>query len=129
MAQANLKQIADHAVVINDLFDDALPKLLPELEHRVDLVYIDGQHDYEATLDYFERLAPFLKDGALLIFDDIHWSAGMWQAWLDLQKRARLSYTIDAGRVGICGWDSASAAPKNYSISLFTGWRTRSPNQ
>jgi hypothetical protein len=33
-------------------FDDTLPKLLNDYP-RLDVVYIDGNHTYEATLRYF----------------------------------------------------------------------------
>ena len=58
---------------INAQFDDALPKLLNDFP-RLDVVYIDGNHTYEATLRYFNLLLPKCTANTVLIFDDIYWS-------------------------------------------------------
>ena len=36
--------------------------------------FIDGHHDREATLGYFEHVLARSHEGTVLVFDDIHWS-------------------------------------------------------
>ena len=45
------------------------------------LIYFDGNHSKQATLDYFELLLPTITNETLWIFDDIHWSPEMEEAW------------------------------------------------
>jgi predicted O-methyltransferase YrrM len=122
LAAANIRQIANEAEVVNALFDDALDQILPTLESGIDLAYIDGHHKYEPTLHYFSRLKPHLNKGALLVFDDVHLSEEMWQAWEVLKGAAGFSHTIDAGRFGMCVWDELFSVPVNYDLGPYLGW-------
>jgi predicted O-methyltransferase YrrM len=61
-----------------------------------DLIYLDGHHDGPATLNYFETLKKFTHDKTILIIDDIHWSAGMSQAWQQIIKDPKVSVSIDS---------------------------------
>jgi len=122
LAKSNIDRISDRGEVVNALFDDALDQILPTLGGGVDLVYIDGHHEYEATLHYFRRLKLHLNKGALVVFDDVHWSDGMWQAWQALKELEGFSYTIDAGRFGICLWEGASILPIHYDLRRYLGW-------
>lgn len=60
-----------------------------------DLVYFDGNHQKEATLKYFSQLLPATKNETVWIFDDIHWSAEMHQAWNIIKSNLRVTVTID----------------------------------
>jgi predicted O-methyltransferase YrrM len=46
-----------------------------------DLVFVDGHHDGTATVGYYQRIKGNLRPGAVVIFDDIAWSADMADAW------------------------------------------------
>ena len=45
------------------------------------LIYFDGNHSKEATLNYFELLLPTITNETVWIFDDIHWSLEREKAW------------------------------------------------
>jgi hypothetical protein len=60
------------------LFDERLKEL--EQDSVPELVFIDGDHSYEATMKYFNYFSSRMKKG-FLVFDDINWSAGMRKAW------------------------------------------------
>ncbi|MBU2939551.1 class I SAM-dependent methyltransferase [Lacinutrix sp. C3R15] len=60
-----------------------------------DLIYIDGNHQKEATLHYFESLLHNIHNDSLIIFDDIHWSASMTEAWQEIMKHPKVTVTID----------------------------------
>jgi predicted O-methyltransferase YrrM len=122
LAKSNIEQISDQVEVINASFDDALDQIIPTLRDGVDLAFIDGHHEYEATLHYFHLLESHLNRGALLIFDDVHWSDGMWQAWQALKEQKGFGYTIDVGRLGICLWEGSSTLPVHYDLRPYTGW-------
>jgi predicted O-methyltransferase YrrM len=125
LARAHISQISDRAEVVNGLFDDALERVLPTLRDGLDLAYIDGHHKPEPTLGYLRRLTPHLNEGALVIFDDVHLSEGMSQAWQVIERRGGFSHTIDAGRFGVCSWDGRAPVPVNHDLALYLGWLRR----
>ena len=90
------------ARVVNSLFDEAIDSELPLLGPQVDFAYIDGHHEKVATIHYFNRLLPFMKSGAVVVFDDISWSYDMREAWEVLAKRPEFSHSIDLGSIGVC---------------------------
>jgi len=122
LASANICQVSNQAEVVNALFDDALDTILPTLGGGVDLAYIDGHHKAEPTLRYLCRLESHLNKGGLVVFDDVHLSEEMWQAWLVLKERKGFSHTIDAGRFGVCFWDGLSSVPVNHDLGPYLGW-------
>ncbi|MEG9329200.1 class I SAM-dependent methyltransferase [Salinimicrobium catena] len=60
-----------------------------------DLIYIDGNHQKEATLSYFEKLLSAVHNDSVMIFDDIHWSAEMEEAWEIIKEHPSVKVTID----------------------------------
>ncbi|MBA0884031.1 O-methyltransferase [Flavobacterium undicola] len=66
-----------------------------------DLIYFDGNHSKQATLDYFELLLPTITNDSIWIFDDIHWSPEMEEAWEDIKKHPKVSVTIDTFQWGL----------------------------
>jgi len=65
---------------INANFDTALPQLLKSVS-AFDVLYIDGNHTYEATLAYFKMALQKKNKDSFIILDDIYWSAGMTRVW------------------------------------------------
>lgn len=86
--------------VIVGAFEDSLDGVLSELR-MIDLVFIDGHHDGEATLRYFDRMQASLNEDAVVVFDDIRWSGGMENAWLTVSSDERVNASFDLGSVGI----------------------------
>lgn len=128
LARENIEQVAPGARVVNALFDDALDELLPGLDLGLDLVYLDGQHEKLATLHYVDRIAPHCNRGCVLVFDDIHWTSDMDEAWDALRARAGFSHAVDLGRFGVAIWDPGSAGPACFDLSRFTDlWRPGKP--
>ncbi|MCM4161737.1 class I SAM-dependent methyltransferase [Antarcticibacterium flavum] len=66
-----------------------------------DLIYFDGNHSKEATLKYFEQLLPLAHNDSVFIFDDIHWSKGMEEAWAEIKGHPRVRVSIDSFFWGI----------------------------
>jgi predicted O-methyltransferase YrrM len=83
------------------LFSDTLSESL-ELLGSTEFVFIDGHHQYEATLNYWNLIAPFCPSGALIVLDDTRWSDGMIRAWRELQHDERFGGVVDLGWIGIC---------------------------
>jgi predicted O-methyltransferase YrrM len=65
------------------------------------LVYFDGNHSKSATLNYFELLLPTILNDSVWIFDDIHWSKDMEEAWKVIKNHPKVTVTIDTFQWGI----------------------------
>jgi len=86
--------------VIEGNFDDMLPEMLHHLP-AVDLVFIDGNHRQEPTEHYFSQLLSKINNDSIIIFDDIHWSRGMEQAWKNIIRNPVVRCSIDLFFMGI----------------------------
>lgn len=64
-------------------------------QQKWDLVFFDGNHTKEATLNYFEALLPTSHNDSVFIFDDIYWSQGMTEAWETIKNHPQVTVTID----------------------------------
>jgi predicted O-methyltransferase YrrM len=80
--------------------DQKLPVAIASLP-QLDLVFMDGNHRYQATCDYFEQLLPHLNPNTLIVVDDIHWSAGMRAAWDEIRHHPSVTLSIDLFFMGI----------------------------
>lgn len=65
-----------------------------------DLIYFDGNHSKKATLEYFELLLPTINNDSVWIFDDIHWSEDMEEAWEMIKNHPQVKVTIDTFQWG-----------------------------
>jgi predicted O-methyltransferase YrrM len=89
-----------HVEVFSGPFDLQLPIALEKLP-RIDLAFIDGNHQKEPTIQYFETIVKKCHEHSILIFDDIHWSEGMSEAWEIIKAHPRTRLTIDLHRIGM----------------------------
>ena len=101
VAAGNLKKlrIKNVNISIGD-FDVVLYNVLRKFE-RLDFVFFDGNHRREPTLDYFNRCAELAHEDTVFIFDDIHWSPGMEDAWNTIKKDERVSISLDVFWFGL----------------------------
>jgi predicted O-methyltransferase YrrM len=65
------------------------------------LIYFDGNHQKQATLNYFEALLPTVTNETAWIFDDIHWSVDMEEAWEIIKNHPKVTVTIDTFQWGL----------------------------
>jgi len=86
--------------LITGNFDDTLPGIINSL-NKVDFMFVDGNHQKDATLRYFEWCLPKVHENTLLIFDDIYWSEGMKEAWEQIKAHPQVTVTIDLFWIGL----------------------------
>ncbi len=90
----------DNVEIVRGRFQDTLPGLLAA-NPSVDYAFIDGHHDRAATLTYFEAFLPVLTEGAVVVFDDVRWSAGMTDAWMSIRSHERVCLSVDLESMGL----------------------------
>ncbi|HNY02908.1 MAG TPA: class I SAM-dependent methyltransferase [Bacteroidales bacterium] len=101
LARENMeKSGVRNVTVVTGNFDDKLGAALREMA-VVDMVYFDGNHKKEPTLAYFGACLPHTHPGTIFIFDDIHWSAGMEEAWNTIRAHPGVKVSIDLYHMGI----------------------------
>lgn len=81
-------------------FDDTLQPFLESIE-KLDWAFIDGNHQKEPTIRYFEQCLEKCHNDSVLLFDDIYWSKGMAEAWENIKAHERVNVTLDLFQVGI----------------------------
>jgi predicted O-methyltransferase YrrM len=80
--------------LVEGRFEDTLENALEKLG-GADLVYFDGNHRKEAMLDYFSKVLPFISNDTVFVFDDIHSSTGMEQAWEEARQHESVTVSLD----------------------------------
>jgi predicted O-methyltransferase YrrM len=81
-------------------FEATLPPVFAALE-TIDFAFVDGNHRKQPTLQYFQQLLAHSTGTTILVFDDIHWSREMEEAWLVIQDHPAVTVTIDLFFIGI----------------------------
>jgi len=89
-----------HIEVISGNFDITLDEVLNRLG-KVDMVFFDGNHRREPTLRYFEACLKYSNENSIFVFDDIHWSSGMEEAWEAIKAYPEVSITVDLFWLGL----------------------------
>jgi predicted O-methyltransferase YrrM len=115
IAKKNLNHLGLHHVKsVHALFDDVFLDLLRN-NKAVDMVFVDGNHTYEATLRYFKNSLPYMSEKGIIIFDDIYWSREMHRAWEEIKKNERVTATVDIYTMGII-FLSRDLSKQNFKI-------------
>ncbi len=66
-----------------------------------DIIFIDGNHTYDATKRYFNWALKHLSISGMIIFDDIYWSKEMTSAWREICASNEVNLSMDLFLVGI----------------------------
>lgn len=74
-------------------FNETLSDVLKD--QQFDLIYFDGNHQKEATINYFNQCLETAHNNSVFIFDDIYWSLDMQLAWEEIKMHPKVTITID----------------------------------
>lgn len=96
-------------------FDDVLPSVIHQLP-SIDLAYIDGNHRYKPTINYFHQFLTKKHNDTILVFDDIHWSKEMEQAWTEIQQHDSVRCTLDIFFLGFVFFRSEFREKQHFTI-------------
>jgi predicted O-methyltransferase YrrM len=116
IAQQNFNHLGlNNTILLQGDFAKTLPVLLQSME-KVDFAFVDGNHRQEPTLAYFEQLLQKTHAASILVFDDIHWSAGMEAAWETIKQHPSVTLSIDLFFIGIVFFDTSFKAKQHFTI-------------
>lgn len=114
--QLQLKNIE----IITGSFEDTLMPTLTKMQ-KVDLAYLDGNHSYDATIDYFDKILPYIHENSVIVLDDIYWSDGMLKAWKKLQSHSSITYSIDIYSSGFLFFNKDMKTKQHFT--LIENWK------
>ena len=101
--------------LVRGSFEHTLQNTLKDISY-VDLAFVDGHHQREPTLSYFEQLLAKAHPGSIFIFDDIHWSEGMEQAWQQIIGHESVTLSIDLFFIGIVFFRDDFKIKQHFSL-------------
>lgn len=96
-------------------FDTVLPQVMPTMD-KIDLGFVDGNHRLKPTLSYFEQFLAKAHNDTILIFDDIHWSEEMEQAWQQIQEHPRVLCSVDIFFLGFVFFRNEFKEKQHFAI-------------
>lgn len=86
--------------LVNQDFDTFLPQYLDGID-TVGMVFFDGNHRKESTLNYFEQCLAKISSRSVFVFDDIRWSGEMLEAWNNIIIHPTVTLSVDLFHMGI----------------------------
>lgn len=89
-----------HVEMIKGNFDDTLSAALLHMP-KLDFAFIDGNHRKDPTLRYFSQCLTQTHNNSVLIFDDIHWTKSMEEAWKEIKANPAVTLSIDLFFLGL----------------------------
>lgn len=90
--------LADRARVHAGDIERVLPEIAMHRGAGIDLAFIDAQHTYDATMRYHQLMKRFASPGAIVIYDDVAWSAGMKRFWREALADPAITDALELGR-------------------------------
>lgn len=116
VARKNLAKLGLQNIrLVEGNFDETLAATVQQMG-SIDLAFVDGNHRYEPTLRYFRELLPAMHEYSILIFDDIHWSKEMEQAWTEIQRDPAVTLSIDLFFIGLVFFRKEQKVKQHFTI-------------
>jgi len=101
--------------IVQGDFAKTLDPVLTGIE-EIDFVFIDGNHREEATIEYFRKFLQHSHENTIMVFDDIHWSQGMENAWKQISEHDDVTLSIDLFFIGIVFFRKEFKVKQQFSI-------------
>lgn len=81
-----------------------------------DLIFIDGNHRYAPTMQYFNTCMALLNTNGILLLDDIYWSPEMTRAWEEIKAHPQVTLTIDVYQYGVVFLKKEKLAKEHFVL-------------
>ena len=119
IAKIALNNFVENGMNNIELIEGNFEKTLSLIDNKIeniDLLFIDGNHRKKATLEYFNFFLKKSNVKSIFIFDDIHWSSEMEEAWNVIQKDDSVTLTIDLFFIGLVFFSKDFKVKQHFSI-------------
>ncbi len=95
-------------------FDDNLNEALAKFP-GLDLVFMDGNHQKDALINYFDAILPSMHENGVMVIDDIYWSPNMQEGWQYLISHSAVTLSLDFHRMGMLFFNT-DLSKENFKI-------------
>lgn len=106
---------AQNIISINGNFNVEFPKLLSKID-SLDFLYVDGNHSYEPTLNYFKLALEKKNTNSIFVFDDIYWSDEMQKAWKEICAHKEVTLSLDFFYFGIVFFKTENKEKEHFVL-------------
>ena len=96
-------------------FDDTLDDVIEKMP-AIDFAFIDGNHKKSSTLNYFGKILAKTNSNSILVFDDIHWSREMEEAWEVIKQHSSVRCSLDLFFLGIIFFNDVFREKQHFHI-------------
>jgi predicted O-methyltransferase YrrM len=116
IAQQNFDalQLKNIKIILGD-FEKTLSPFL-ENSSTIDFAFLDGNHRKIPTLQYFKQILSNSTDETIVVFDDIHWSKEMEEAWEEIKANEAVTLSIDLFFIGIVFLKKDFKVKQHFSV-------------
>jgi predicted O-methyltransferase YrrM len=83
---------------------------------NVDLLFVDGNHRKDPTLEYFNFFLSKATNNSIFIFDDIHWSKEMEEAWDIIKTHPSVTLSMDLFFIGLVFFNKDFKVKQDFPI-------------
>jgi predicted O-methyltransferase YrrM len=87
-------------------------------QKKIDLLFLDGNHNSKALLHYFEKLKTNYSGNTIVLVDDIYWSKDMHEGWRQLIAKPEVTQSIDCFHFGMLFFRKEFLEKENHRIRL-----------
>jgi len=117
IAKENFRTLSlENIDIVTGNFDETLAATIASSAQPYNFVFIDGNHRKEPTLRYFEQLLAKVDANTVFVFDDIHWSKEMEEAWEQVKQHSIVTLTIDLFFIGLVFLRKEQKAKEHFVI-------------
>lgn len=113
----NSNKTLSNITSINGNFNTEFPKLLTQI-NTLDFLYIDGNHAYEPTMNYFNLALEKKNTHSIFVFDDIYWSEGMQKAWKEICSHKEVTLSLDLFYFGIIFFRTENKEKEHFVLKF-----------
>ncbi len=71
---------------IDALIGESLAVVDRFMDNSIDLLFIDGNHDYEFAKEDYNKYLPKVKENGIILIDDIQLHSGMERFWEEIKE-------------------------------------------
>lgn len=97
--------------------DNTLDQILDNNNEKIDFVFIDANHRYNAVIQYFNKIISILDENSIMVIDDIYLSTEMTRAWKEIKQHEQTVSTIDLFQIGFVFFNKN--LPKKHYKAIF----------
>jgi predicted O-methyltransferase YrrM len=93
---------------------------LPDIcgSRRLEFVFADAIKEGGVLLELHRGFADHATEDAVVVYDDVNWSAEMMSAWTTIQDEPSVTTSIDVGRMGIVVLNGRAPRRSRFSFHL-----------